>query len=98
MFIATKQFQWTPSVAPDTTHHRVRVCPVAESLSYTTPFEEVEVPGAAYTLPGGFTISDGDHRVGVSSRDEAGNESDIVEMTYTFDFSPPSPPSNLSIS
>ena len=97
-FIATKQFAWTASPSPDTTHHRVRVCPVAEPLSYTTAFEEVASPISAYTLQGAFDITGGDYRVGVSARDAAMNESDIAEMTYTFDFSPPSPPSALSIS
>jgi hypothetical protein len=48
-------------------------------------------------LPTEVPIGEGNYFLGVSTFDEAGNESDIVAIESFFDFTPPMKPKNLKV-
>lgn len=50
------------------------------------------------TLPDDVPLTDGDYNIGVSVFDEEGNESEIIVISYFFDFIAPVSPKNLRIS
>lgn len=49
------------------------------------------------TLPDDVPINNGLQAIGVSTYDDNGNESDIEQIEYFFDFTPPMKPKNLRV-
>lgn len=48
-------------------------------------------------FPEGAFSEEGDYLIGVSAVDDAGNESDIMEVSHPFDFVPPEPVTGLNV-
>ena len=69
-----------------------------ETLSYDSPNVLVEMPATEYILPGTFDMSiEGEYKAGITAIDSAGNESDIVEITFPLDVVAPHVPTNVRV-
>lgn len=97
-YVQPKKIKWTNSTSPDVVSHRLFVVPEADTIDpLNSTHVDVAMPNSEYNLPGTFSISDGNYKVGLCAIDGTGNMSDVVEITYFFDFNPPAPPSAVQV-
>jgi hypothetical protein len=97
-YVQPKRVEWTNSTAPDVAFHRVYVVGENETIDpVNSAHFEVAMPDNYYILPGVFTIIEGNNKVGVAAMDESGNISDVVEIVFPFDFTPPSAPTIVQV-
>ena len=97
-FIVEKTLSWTAGASTDVVLHRVFIVPESEVLDYNSTSVDVPVGTNILVLPSIFDLSEeGNYKIGVCSQDDAGNMSDIDEVTRPLDFSPPAPPTNVEI-
>ena len=98
--IIKKVLRWTPGTAADIVATKVYWCAEAEVLDYNSASVQIAMPASQLTLPDdapAFPLTEGNFKVGLSSIDDVGNESDIVEITVPFDFTPPDIPTDLVV-
>jgi hypothetical protein len=98
--VIKKQIQWDPSASPDAVKHRVYIVPQGTTLDYTSPMVEVDMPKVTLDIPDefpGFPQLDTVYQIGVTSVDDAGNESSMEIITAPFDFDAPDAPTNVRV-
>jgi len=97
-YIQPKKLTWVNSTSTDVVKHRLYLVPEAQAIDYfSSPHVDLDVPINEYTLPGVFTIGEGNYRAGIASMDAAGNISNITEKVFPLDQTPPNPPTNLQL-
>ena len=98
-----KRIEWDVSGTVDVIAHRVYVAPDPDPLNYLSPMVEIlmtDTPTNAVVVPGdfpGFPLRDVMYQIGVTSVDDAGNESDMEIITAPFDFDAPDAPTNVRV-
>lgn len=100
-FIKTKTISWNASTSGDVVGYNVRYkVDNGTPFSYSDSYIQTSTPSvvAPDDFPSGTFSEDTDYLIGVSAVDDMGNESDIVEIISPFDFSPPLPPTGLTVS
>lgn len=95
--IAAKTYKF--NVAAGSVRARVYYVPGTSDPSYESPFVEMPVPegqtAMELPIPGMTGITEGIFTLMASSLDAAGNESDLgAKVTYPFDFTAPSAPTD----
>lgn len=90
---------WTKSTATDVVGYKVYYVPETDVLDYGSPnvavgdVDTVTIPADVPDFP----LIDGVYKIGLSSVDDVGNESDIIEKTVPFDLVAPDAPTNLEV-
>jgi len=100
MKVIAKNIKWTASTSPDVVAHKVYWCPETDDLDYESDSIRVEMPKTNLILPDeapSFPEEEGNFKIGISSVDDVGNESDIIEISFPFDFAAPDAPTNLVV-
>lgn len=98
--IIKKVLTWTPGAAADIVATKLYWCQDDEVLDYNSPNFTVDMPATEVTLPTDipeFPLEEGNFKLGISSIDDVGNESDIAELAVPFDFAAPDAPTNLVV-
>ena len=97
-YVQPKKVTWVNSSSTDVVEHRIYVVGETATIDpINTTYDTVPIPESEYEMPGIFTISDGNYKVGVAAVDSAGNISNVTEKVFFFDFSPPQAPTNLQV-
>ena len=97
--VAKYQISWTKSTATDVVGYKVYYTPDTEVLDYGSPsvtLGDVDLVVIPDEVPE-FPLIDGTYKIGLSSMDDVGNESDIIEKTVPFDLVAPDAPTNLDV-
>jgi len=100
MYIKPKKMMWGASPDPDVIDYLVRWAVPPEAIDYNPESNPgLSVGGVIQvSLPLiGMPNIDGWLTIGITAKDDAGNESDPAEGTFPFDFQPPAPPTNLAV-
>lgn len=91
---------WGASTDPDVIDYLVRWAIPPGTINYNPELN----PGlnigkvTQVSLPlSGMPNIDGQLTIGITARDDVGNESDPAEGTFPFDFQPPAPPTSLVV-
>lgn len=91
-----------PEVVDDIASYNIYYAPESELLDYDS--DKINIPAVegqnsyVVILDGNnIPLTEGVYRIGVASVDVYGNESDIEEITFPFDLTPPPSPVNLRI-
>ena len=99
-YIKPRTMMWGPSPDPDVVTYVVRWSIPPVVINY----DAVVNPGVdvgqvvSVKLPiTGMPAIDGNLTIGVTAKDDVGNESDPAEGTFPFDFLPPASPTDLHI-
>ena len=99
-YIKPKTMAWGTSPDPDVVSYVVRWAIPPDVIIY----DPIANPGVdvgkvtTVSLPmSQMPIVDGQLTLGVTAKDDVGNESDPAEGTFPFDFQPPAPPTNLVV-
>lgn len=100
--LASRILRFDPSASADVVAHRVRIVPDGTTFDYSFPFTELPIePGQQEADIASMAVapaSEGTYDTFVTAVDDAGNESDPLEIPDTvFDFSPPDAPTAGSI-
>jgi len=98
--INNKTLSWNAGVAADIVAHRVYVSTSGVDPNYGSQFTDVPMPTVSMVLPdefAGFPLIDGLYKLGISSVDDMGNESDITVISNPLDFIAPDAPTNLAV-
>lgn len=99
-YIKPKTMMWGASSDPDVVTYVVRWAVPPQTINYdpvVDPGYDVgKVTSCSLPLPGMPNI-DGELTIGVTARDDVGNESDPAEGTFPFDFIAPAPPTDLRV-
>lgn len=100
--LASRILRFDQSVSADVVAHRVRIVPDGTDFDYSFPFSELPLePGQQETDISTMAVApsvEGIYDTFVTAVDDAGNESDPLEIADTvFDFSPPQAPTAGSI-
>jgi len=96
--IQGKKVSWTPSVSPDVVAHNLRACLETDTMDYSLAPVRIDLPLSEYDLPGAFSMpEDTNYKLGLSSIDDVGNESDISEVVVPLDFIAPDAPTNILV-
>jgi len=98
--VKTVDVAWEASPSPDVVGYVFRWTPAPGPINYDPEINPGEDMGMALTkeLPTPtMSTFDGSMLIGITAKDEAGNESDPEEQTFPFDFVPPAKPTNLHI-
>ena len=99
-YIKEKTMAWGASPDPDVVTYVARWAVPPEAINYdpvTNPgYDLGNVTSCALPIPGMPNI-DGDLTIGLTARDDVGNESDPAEGTFPFDFIAPAPPTDLRV-
>ena len=96
--IQKKAVRWDTPTDQSVVKHRLYIVPESGDLDYNSPHADIDMPETEYGLPGDFTFADeGNYRIGLTAMDDAGNESDMVEIVSFFDLVPPVAPAGLCI-
>lgn len=98
--IVKKKITFTPSTGEDVVAHRIYAAPAPDELSYNSVFVEVAAPKAEVIVPDEFPampLRDVEYKLGITAVDDAGNESDMAQLTTPFDFAAPDAPSNVAV-
>jgi hypothetical protein len=100
MYIKPKIMSWGASPDPDVVAYVVRWAIPPEAIDYDAeadPGVDVgKVTQVSLPIPSMPNI-DGELTIGVTAKDDAGNESDPAQGTFPFDFQPPAPPTSLNV-
>lgn len=96
-YIKPKTLKWTASTESDLAGYRVYLVPNVETMSYESPYVEIAKDILSYSLPGSFTIVDGQHKLGLAAYDYNGNISNIKELPCYLDFTAPSEVLNVEL-
>jgi hypothetical protein len=100
MYIKPKSMMWGASPDPDVVGYVVRWAIPPATIDYSPisnpgvdlgPVTQVSLP-----VPGMPNI-DGLLAIGLTAKDDVGNESDPAEGIFPFDFQAPAPPTNLVV-
>jgi len=98
MRIVSKQITWSPAMATDVVAQRVYYD--SAPLDYNAPFIEVGSATNSVLVPDDFpvgSLTEGDYNIGVTALDAWGNESDMAQKTFFFDFTAPDAPADLQL-
>lgn len=100
MYIKPKKMMWGASPDPDVVSYVVRWAIPSEAIDYDPTVNPGVDVGLVTQIPlpiAGMPNIDGELTIGLTAKDDAGNESDPAEGTFPFDFQPPAPPTNLVV-
>lgn len=99
-WVKSRTMMWGASPDSDVADYVVRWAVPPQSIIY----DPIVNPGlnvglvTQVTLPlPGMPNIDGQLTIGITARDDVGNESDPAEGTFPFDFIAPSPPTDLQV-
>ncbi len=100
MYIKPKTMMWGASPDTDVVTYVVRWAIPPTKIEYDPTINAGLDIGliTQVSLPlTGMPNIDGQLTIGLTAKDDAGNESDPAEGTFPFDFQPPAPPINLVV-
>ena len=98
--IIKKSLKWMAGTSIDIVATKLYWCPETEVLGYDSPNVTIAMPATEIILPDeapGFPLDEGNFKLGISSVDDVGNESDIAEIAVPFDFAAPDAPTDLVV-
>lgn len=96
--VKSKTLSWNAGIAADIVAHRIYVSTSGVDPNYGSQNIDISMPVTSVVLPdefAGFPLIDGLYKLGISSVDDMGNESDITVISNPLDFIAPDAPTNL---
>jgi hypothetical protein len=99
-YIKPKTMMWGASSDPDVVSYVIRWAIPPEIINYdaaVNPGVDVGKVTSVKLPLAGMPDIDGQLTLGVTAKDDAGNESDPAEGTFPFDFKAPAAPTNLVV-
>lgn len=98
MKIIGKKIKWQAPTDVSVKSHVVYLVKESQTLDYFSPSVEVPMPSVELVLPAGFDMAEEtNYKIGLTSKDVAGNESDMAVIQRPFDFNPPVVPVGLDV-